>query len=448
MCKRIKYIYENIRHGIIISFFAVASILLLLLCGCRQENLTIQPDYNEDSANSLVSAPIPVIGDRTGTGLIEYYVQDNFYITNYHKDRVSIFENNEILEVAMKPFRGELSCGGNRFKVRFDYALYENNFTYRDEGSDIYYELTLLDSDKKLCVINVFNAKTEEEIIPVSDSYILDLENVEFWTLVDQKGHDRLISEHDGITGSLVWALAGGISPDGEKIIFYTNRDTYAEGRYDYYVLDLASMEEYKIELPAAFFEDAEKHWLTSKPDCYWWFDNDTIIFDYIYSGLNEGGDVVQYRQYLLHTVSERTTTVAETSRIKEEPNGSDIVTGCIYAISKQENTYTFFNRLNGEKVLFEETFSNDNKQVSYRFLDRNRYCVFFISDKGESFAETILIVDLEKRRSYFTDTSLLGQYILGYNIMTVYHRNNELIAALIDSEARFGTEVIRIPLK
>ena len=264
--------------------------------------------------------------------------------------------------------------------------------------------------------------------IPVFNAYVLNLSS----------GEMREIAKPDETKGApgTIWAIAEEVSPDGKKILYYTNRETYQEDKaYSYYVLDLDTSHESLITIPEEFMDDPDKTWLIKKPDSIWWSDDDSVIFDYIFKYYNETAEQkTDHMQYVKYSVSEGKSEIVESSLIQVEHKDSTIyspIRECEFAIRSDGHNYVFLNRLTGELFKLELTIDDNLNSEYQRVVSSFDFFTLSVYEEDE-LPQQLILVDINGKKSYLIDkTNLENGMAVGY---IAYYINGCFVYTIIDN--------------
>ncbi len=378
-----------------------------------------------------IAAPAPIVGEPIEFDFDDYIIKDNLFIAK-NNGEPQAFEliDGRLVSAAVRSFSGTFNYGDYSVNFDFDYVLTENSFTYFDDRYENPFtiDLLLLDRERSTCVINILYFTAGDERIRVFNAYVLNLAS----------GEMRELTQPDDTKegANIIWFIADKVSPDGKKILYYTNRETYQEDKvYSYYVLDLDTGRESRISIPAEFMDDPDKTWLSKKPESIWWSDDDSIIFDYIFMYHNEEvKQKTQHMQYVKYSVSAGKSEIVESSLIQIEHNDSTIyspIRGCKFAIKSNGPNYVFLNRLTGELFRLDLPI-DDNLIVDYQVINNSGRFAFSISEVDELPLQLILI-DIGSKKSYLIDktnsengmaVNYFVYYIDGYYVYTIIDNN------------------------
>ena len=376
-----------------------------------------------------IAAPEPIGGEPVEFDFDGYIIKDNLFIVqNGGEPQAFELINGRLESADVKPFSGTFYYGDYSVDFSFDYVLTENSFTYFDDGYENPFtiDLLLLDREHSTCVINILYLTAGDERIPVFNAYILNLSSGEMREIARP-------GESKGTTG-IIWAIAEEVSPDGRKILYYTNRETYQEDKtYSYYVLDLDSGHESRIEIPAEFMDDPDKTWLTKKPDSIWW-NGDSIIFDFIFMYYDEAADrKTDHMQYVKYLAAEGKSEIIESSLIQVEYKDSTIyspIRECEFAINSDGHNYVFLNRLTGELYKLELTIE-DNLTSEYQVVIGGSDLFTISVSEEDKLPQQLILADINAKKSYLIDsgtgmaTGYPSYYINGCFVYTIIGENN-----------------------
>lgn len=378
-----------------------------------------------------IAAPEPIAGEPIEFDFDEYIIKDNMFIVqNGGKPQAFELINGRLESAAVKPFSGTFNYEDYSVNFHFDYVLTENSFTYFDDDYENPFtiDLLLLDREHSTCVINILYVAAGDERIPVFNAYVLNLSS----------GEMREIAKPDETKGApgIIWAIAEEVSPDGKKILYYTNRETYQEDKaYSYYVLDLDTSHESLITIPAEFMDDPDKTWLIKKPDSIWWSDDDSVIFDYIFKYYNETAEQkTDHMQYVKYSVSEGKSEIVESSLIQVEHKDSTIyspIRECEFAIRSDGHNYVFLNRLTGELFKLELTIDDNLNSEYQRVVGSFDFFTLSVYEEDE-LPQQLILVDINGKKSYLIDkTNLENGMAVGY---IAYYINGCFVYTIIDN--------------
>ena len=378
-----------------------------------------------------IAAPEPIAGEPIEFDFDEYIIKDNMFIVqNGGKPQAFELINGRLESAAVKPFSGTFNYEDYSVNFHFDYVLTENSFTYFDDDYENPFtiDLLLLDREHSTCVINILYVAAGDERIPVFNAYVLNLSS----------GEMREIAKPDETKGApgTIWAIAEEVSPDGKKILYYTNRETYQEDRaYSYYVLDLDTSHESLITIPAEFMDDADKTWIIKKPESVWWSDDDSVIFDYIFKYYNETAEQkTDHMQYVKYSVSEGKSEIVESSLIQVEHKDSTIyspIRECEFAIRSDGHNYVFLNRLTGELFKLELTIDDNLNSEYQRVVGSFDFFTLSVYEEDE-LPQQLILVDINGKKSYLIDkTNLENGMAVGY---IAYYINGCFVYTIIDN--------------
>ncbi len=397
---------------------------------------------------TVIAAPEPLGGDLIELDFDDYIIRDNLFIAQNGGERQAFeLEDGRLVSAEINPFSGTFNYEGYSVNFGFDYVLTKNGFTYLDDSYENPFtiDLLLLDREHSTCVINILNVDAGDERIPVFNAYVLNLNSGEMRELTQSGG-----SEQE--TGTIIWAIAKEVSPDGKKILYYTNRETYQEYKaYSYYVLDLDTGREDRITVPAEFMDDPDKTWLIKKPESIWWNDDDSIIFDYMFMYPNEKAEKkTAYMQYIKYSVSAIKSEVVESSLIQVEHKGSTTyspIKESEFAIRSAGRTYVFLNRLTGELLKLDLPI-DDNLTVDYQIIDNARQQSGHFAGRfalsiceGAELPRQLILVDTGNKRSYLIDkTNFKNGMAVDY---FVYYINGCFVYTIIDN--KYGKSIYAV---
>lgn len=378
-----------------------------------------------------IAAPEPIAGEPIEFDFDEYIIKDNMFIVqNGGKPQAFELINGRLESAAVKPFSGTFNYEDYSVNFHFDYVLTENSFTYFDDDYENPFtiDLLLLDREHSTCVINILYVAAGDERIPVFNAYVLNLSS----------GEMREIAKPDETKGApgIIWAIAEEVSPDGKKILYYTNRETYQEDKaYSYYVLDLDTSHESLITIPEEFMDDPDKTWLIKKPDSIWWSDDDSVIFDYIFKYYNETAEQkTDHMQYVKYSVSEGKSEIVESSLIQVEHKDSTIyspIRECEFAIRSDGHNYVFLNRLTGELFKLELTIDDNLNSEYQRVVGSFDFFTLSVYEEDE-LPQQLILVDINGKKSYLIDkTNLENGMAVGY---IAYYINGCFVYTIIDN--------------
>lgn len=387
-----------------------------------------------------IAAPEPIGGEPVEFEFDDYIIKDNLFIVqNGGESQAFELINGQLESAAVKTFSGTFNYEDYSVNFRFDYVLTENSFTYFDDGYENPFtiDLLLLDREHSTCVINILYVTAGDERIPVFNAYILNLSS----------GEMREIAQPDETKGApgTIWAIAEEVSPDGKKILYYTNRETYQEDRaYSYYVFNLDTGCESLITIPEEFMDDPDKTWLIKKPESIWWSDDDSVIFDYIFKYYNETAEQkTDHMQYVKYSVSQGKSEIVESSLIQVEHKDSTIyspIRECEFAIRSDGHNYVFLNRLTGELFKLELTIDDNLNSEYQRVVGSFDFFTLSVYEEDE-LPQQLILVDINGKKSYLIDkTNLENGMAVGY---IAYYINGCFVYTIIDNN--YGESVYAV---
>ncbi len=397
-----------------------------------------------------IAAPEPLGGGLIELDFDDYIIRDNLFIAQNGGERQAFeLEDGRLVSAEINPFSGTFNYEDYSVNFHFDYVLTENSFTYFDDDYENPFtiDLLLLDREHSTCVINILYVAAGGERIPVFNAYVLNLSS----------GEMREITQPDETKGApgTIWAIAEEVSPDGKKILYYTNRETYREYKaYSYYVLDLDTGCESRITIPAEFMDDPDKTWLIKKPESIWWSGDNSIILDYMFMYYDEAARKnIEYMQYIKYSVSANKSEVVESSLIQVNHKGPTTyspIKESEFAIRSAGRTYVFLNRLTGELLKLDLPI-DDNLTVDYQIIDNARRQSGHFAGRfalsiceGEELPRQLILVDTGNKRSYLIDkTNSENGMAVDY---FVYYINGCFVYTIIDNKYGKSIYAVKLP--
>lgn len=272
------------------------------------------------------------------------------------------YENKKMTQKNFKQCSGEFDFEGRKIPFSFHYAFSPKSIltVYDRITSSIQFQLIKIPNENNSAVFYIqrINAETpDKEDINMADCWIINLSTGELSPLVDRSASSSFY-EKTGETSRYDFASTPIFSSDGQNFFFKTNRDYFPEQKYDLYIYDMKSGEEWIVKLPdrAAYLFNAVNI------DCRW-ISNDVIAIE----SRDENNTESWFEIYNVDTKS-----FTQSKKVSYMSGRAVSVSNSVYYISQDGNKME--NLLTGDKKdinldIFPSVFPEVNNSYGNKIL-------------------------------------------------------------------------------